>query len=293
MSSESTSIPARRKTSALSEFSALSAGILAVVIILACVSIAVYVFMMRPPLKISAVEDSAGLFSQTDEQKIAGLAKNLSSDKQINVIIVTTDNKGDAYAQDDEGSANFAKDKYKELSHSKSFKDNSGVLLLIDMENRYIYVYTYATAHAAVTNDECTAMTDSVVPLLKNQQYSAAIESLISQISNNDFFSGALVALYFLYIAGPVVIAGLVLFVVKRRRRNKITTNYVTYMDRTKTKDAGDQDTFVRKSVTVTTISSGTGISGGRGGFGGGGFGGGFGGGGFGGGSSGGGGSHF
>ena len=46
MSSESTSVQVRRKTSALSEFSVLSAGILAAVIILVVVSIAVYVFMI-------------------------------------------------------------------------------------------------------------------------------------------------------------------------------------------------------------------------------------------------------
>lgn len=289
MSSESTSVQVRRKTSALSEFSVLSAGILAAVIILVVVSIAVYVFMMRPPVKTSAVEDSAGLFSQTDKREIANLAGNLSREKQINVIVVTTTEKGGAYAQSDEGSRSFSEDKYKTLSHSQSFKDNSGVLILIDMENRYVYIYTYATAHAAVTDGECTQMTDSVIPLLKNQQYAKAIESLIAKISNNDFLSGALVAVYALYIAGPVLIAVAVIYFVGRRRRNKITTDYVTYMDRVKTHDKGDQDIFVRKSVTVTTTSSGTGISGGFGGGGGFSGGGGFGGGGM----SGGGGSHF
>ncbi len=289
MSSESTSVQVRRKTSALSEFSVLSAGILAAVIILVVVSIAVYAFMMRPPVKTSAVEDSAGLFSQTDKREIANLAGNLSREKQINVIVVTTTEKGGAYAQSDEGSRSFSEDKYKTLSHSQSFKDNSGVLILIDMENRYVYIYTYATAHAAVTDGECTQMTDSVIPLLKNQQYAKAIESLIAKISNNDFLSGALVAVYALYIAGPVLIAVAVIYFVGRRRRNKITTDYVTYMDRVKTHDKGDQDIFVRKSVTVTTTSSGTGISGGFGGGGGFSGGGGFGGGGM----SGGGGSHF
>lgn len=282
MSNETSNIPVRRKTSALSEFSVLSAGILAAVIVLAAVAVFAYIFMMRPPEKTAVVEDKAHLLTQSEENRISDLAEDLSSRKQINVVVVTTEDKGNLYAQDDSGSERFAADKYVELTKFQSYKDNSGVLILIDMENRYVYIYTYATAHAAITNSECVEMTDSVVPALKSEQYSKALESLIGQISDNDFFSGALVMVYALYIAGPLAIVALVLFIVSRRKRSKISTNYTTYMDLVNTKDTGDQDLFDHKTVTVTTTSS----SSGGGGFGGGGGGGG-------GGHSGGGGSHF
>jgi uncharacterized membrane protein YgcG len=282
MTNESANIPARRRTSALSEFSVLSAGILAVVIVFAILAVSFSLFMMRPPVKTYALEDGAGLLSKTEEKKIAGLAENLKDKKQINVIIVTTDDKGAGYVNDDEGSASFAADKYSELAHSQSFKDNSGVLILIDMQNRYVYVYTYATAHAAVSNDECLQMTANVSPLLTDAKYSPALESLIEQISDNDFFSGALVMVYVLYIAGPLAIVAVAVLIAKNKKRNKITTAYSTYLDLSKTKDTGDQDIFDHKTVTVTTTSSSSGFSGG----GGGGFSGG-------GGHSGGGGSHF
>ena len=282
MNNESSNTPVRRKTSALSEFSVLSAGILTVVVVLAVLAVFFYIFMMRPPVKTFALEDGAGLLSKTEEKKIAGLAENLKDKKQINVIIVTTDDKGAGYVNDDEGSASFAADKYSELAHSQSFKDNSGVLILIDMQNRYVYVYTYATAHAAVSNDECLQMTANVSPLLTDAKYSAAVESLIEQISDNDFFSGALVMVYVLYIAGPLVIVVVAVLIAKNKKRNKISTAYNTYLDLSKTKDTGDQDIFDHKTVAVTTTSSSSGFSGG----GGGGFSGG-------GGHSGGGGSHF
>jgi len=282
MNNESSNTPVRRKTSALSEFSVLSAGILTVVVVLAVLAVFFYIFMMRPPVKTFALEDGAGLLSKTEEKKIAGLAENLKDKKQINVIIVTTDDKGAGYVNDDEGSASFAADKYSELAHSQSFKDNSGVLILIDMQNRYVYVYTYATAHAAVSNDECLQMTANVSPLLTDAKYSAAVESLIEQISDNDFFSGALVMVYVLYIAGPLAIVAVAVLIAKNKKRNKISTAYNTYLDLSKTKDTGDQDIFDHKTVAVTTTSSSSGFSGG----GGGGFSGG-------GGHSGGGGSHF
>ena len=282
MNNESSNTPVRRKTSALSEFSVLSAGILTVVVVLAVLAVFFYIFMMRPPVKTFALEDGAGLLSKTEEKKIAGLAENLKDKKQINVIIVTTDDKGAGYVNDDEGSASFAADKYSELAHSQSFKDNSGVLILIDMQNRYVYVYTYATAHAAVSNDECLQMTANVSPLLTDAKYSAAVESLIEQISDNDFFSGALAMVYVLYIAGPLAIVTVAVLIAKNKKRNKISTAYNTYLDLSKTKDTGDQDIFDHKTVAVTTTSSSSGFSGG----GGGGFSGG-------GGHSGGGGSHF
>jgi len=280
MNNESSNIPARRKTSAMSEFSMLSAGILALVAVLAIVAVFSYVFMMRPPEKTYAVEDGADLLSQSEEERISDLARSLSGQKQINVIVVTTDDKGSGYDQNDDGSESFASDKYVELSNFKSFKDNSGVLILIDMENRYVYIYTYATAHAAVTNEECIQMTDSVVSTLQSEQYSDALESLIGQISENDFFSGALVWLYVLYIAGPIVIVTLVIWIARHNKRSKVSTTYATYLDMTNTRDTGDQDVFDHKTVTVTTTSSSSG-------------GGGFSGGGGGGGHSGGGGSHF
>lgn len=286
MNIDSTTIPARRKTSALSEFSLLSVGIILAVILLAAAGTASYIFMLQPPAKTYAMEDRADLLSPSDEKRIALLAKDLSWKKQINVIVVTTADKGAAYPQDDEGSAEFAGDKYAQLAHTKSFKDNSGVLLLLDMENRYIYVYTYGTAHVAVTNEECIEMTDLVVPSLRNGQYADAFESLISQISYNDFFSGTLVLVYALRILGPLVIITVVLLIAAHRKRNKITTDYYSYLDMSHTKDTGDQDVFDHKTVTVTTTSSSSGFSGGGGG-------GGFSGGGGGGGHSGGGGSHF
>jgi len=281
MNKKNSNIPVRRRISALSEFSALSAGILVVVAILAVFAVASYVYMLRPPVKTSALEDRADLLSESEVEDIAGLAENLSNKKQINVIVVTTSEKGGQYAYGDEGSEAFASDKYVELANGQSFKDNSGVLLLVDMENRYVYIYTYATAHAAVTNEECIQITDSVVYLLQQEQYASALESMIGQISDNDFFSGALILVYILYIIGPLAIAAIVLLIAGHKKRSKITTDYSTYLDLINTRDTGDQDVFDHKTVTVTTTSSGSGSHGGGGGGGGGG------------GHSGGGGSHF
>lgn len=283
MNNEVTNLPPRRKMSVLAEFSILSAGILVAVIALVIASVFVYIYLTQTPKKNVVIEDNAELLTQSEEREMKTLARDLSNDKDINVVIVTTDDKGVNYAQDDEGSESFAQDKYRQLSERTDFKDNSGVLLLIDMENRYVYIYTYGTAHAAVTNEECVVMTDSVVSDLGAERYAAAFQSLIGQIQNGDFFSLALVMVYVLLFLGPLVIVAIVLRIATHNKRSKITTDYSTYLDMTNTRDTGDKDVFDHKTVTVTTTSSGGGYGGGRSGGGGGG----------GGGRSGGGGSHF
>ena len=276
------------KVSALSEFSALSAGILAVVIVFALVSLALYVYMIRPPEKKVDIEDKAGLLSKDEESDLLKKAKKIRSDKQINVIIVTTDDKGSKYAYGDEGSKEFAIDKYNKLAEAIPLKDNSGIIFLVDMQNEYLYIYSYATAHAVIPDEECQAMAESVAYKFTDQEYAEGLDSLLDQLENRSFFSGALLMVYLLYIVGPIAITALVLYTVLHRRRNKITVNQATYLDPTASEANEDQDIFLRKTTSVTYASSGSGISGG--GFSGGGF---SGGGGGGGGRGGGGGAHF
>jgi len=274
------------KVSALSEFSALSAGIIVAVVIFAIVSVFAYAFMTQPPKKMVDIEDKAGLLSKEEESDLLKRAKKIRSDKQINIIIVTTDDKGSKYDYGDEGSKEFAIDKYNDLAKTIPFKDNSGIIFLIDMENRYMYIYTYATAHAVIPDEECTAMFESVQSMLTGEEYAEALDSLLDQVEDRNFVSGAFL-IYILYIVGPLAITALVVFTVLHRKRNKITVNQTTYLDPAASAENEDQDIFLRKTTSITYASSGSGISGGgfRGG-GGGGFGGG-------GGRGGGGGGHF
>lgn len=273
------------KVSALSEFSALSVGIIAAVILFTLVSLAGYIYMIRPPKKTVDIEDKAGLLSKAEESDLLKKAKKIRSEKQINVIIVTTDSKGSEYGYGDEASKNFAIARYKKLAETIPFKDNSGILFLIDMENRYLYIYTYATAHAVISDAECTSMAKGVASELTAKKYAEGLDTLLDQVENRSFFSGALLLVYILFIVGPLVITAVVLFIVLHHKRNKVTVNQKTYLDPTLAAINEDQNIVLRKTTSVTYASSGSGISGG--GFGGGGGGGG------GGGRGGGGGAHF
>lgn len=268
MSKTSTHNP--RKVSALSEFSALSAGIIIAIIVFSIFAVTFYVYMMRPPEKTYAIEDSADLLTDDDETRLKNMAGELSGKKQMNVIIITTADKGYSYENSDEGSEQFAADKYWELSGAKSFKDNSGVLMMIDMQNRYVYIYTYASAHAAISDDECEEMAYSVVGLLKDMRYGDALASLMNQIYSTSAVGGTLVFIYLLYILGPIGLTSLIIFLVTRHRRSKLTTDYSTYIDTGNCRDTGDEDKFTHKTTSVTTRSSGGGGHSGGGGGGGG-----------------------
>lgn len=276
------------KVSALSEFSALSVGIIVAMFFFALASLAGYIYMTQPPKKTVDIEDKADLLSQEEESDLLRKAKKIRSEKKINVIIVTTAEKGSNYAYGDDGSAAFAIDKYKKLAKTIWLKDNSGIIFLIDMENRYLYIYTYATAHGVIPDTECKSMAESVADRFTNEEYAEGLDSLLDQVDNRTFFSCTLLFVFLFNIIGPLVITAIVLFIVLHRKRNKITVNQSTYLDPAASRENEDQDLFLRKTTTVTYASGGSGVSGGgfRGG-GGGGFSGG------GGGRGGGGGAHF
>lgn len=260
----------KRKVSALSEFSALSAGIVTVLLILFVFSVAFYIWSAIPPSKTYKVEDDAHLFSASEEKAILSQARRISRDKDINVMIVTTDDKGSGYDWSEEGSAEFAQDKFKELTKFKTFRDNSGVLILIDMEYRFFYICTFGTAKASITNGECTDIYESMLPELQSDEFAEAVEGSLDQVEDHEFFSGLLVFTYASFIVGPLLIVFLVLWILSHKRRTKVTVTHKTYFDSGSTTNVEDQDIFERKTVTVTTSSSGSGISGG--GFSGGGF---------------------
>jgi len=281
----------KRKLSIFSELSALSAVVVGLLIIGALLSLAFYIWMAVPPGKVYKVADYADLYTEEEKDELLSVMKSISRKKDINVMVVTVADKGSDYATySDSASADYAEDKFRELTGFETFRDNSGVLILHDTSHRYFYIATYGTAKASITNSECVEITGRQVPLLREGDNAEAVMQSLEEIKAHNFGSGLLLFTYTSFVVGPILIVALVLWIMAHRKRTKITVNYKTYYDAKNSEILGDEDIFERQKVSVTYHSSGS--SGGFSGGGGGGFSGGGGGGG-GGGSFGGGGSHY
>ena len=276
------------KLSIWSELSGASIGVGIGLIAIVIVAICFYIFMNLSPAKKVRIDDYAEVFSEAEEKELKDLASRLSSDKDINVVVVTTRNKGDGYSNSDADCTRFAGDYYMRNVNTVPLQNNSGVCILVDLTidedgQRYFWLYTYGTAHFAVSDDNCQNLFYRNKELLGKKQYAAAIGNILDSLGNYNYKGyGAIV---FFTIIIPLLAALLITKLSTPSRRLDPVPGPSTYMISDKNAVTGT-DVFKRKTVVRMESSS-------SGGGGGGGFSGGGGGGGGGGGFSGGGGGRF
>ena len=100
------------KLSVLSELNGASIGVGIALICIIIAGIVFYVFMNLSPKKTVKVVDDAGLFTSEEFDNIEDAAKKLSKEKDINVVIVTTKDKGSKYSNSDADEKRFSEDYY-------------------------------------------------------------------------------------------------------------------------------------------------------------------------------------
>jgi len=148
-------------------------------------------------------------------------------------------------------------------------------MIYIDVQERYFYIFTYGTAHASITNSECEEIFQSVKVRLANDDFGGAAIASIKRVQNHNFTSGLLILTYLGMYILPVVLALLIVLWIMKKRKKIPTTNSSTYLDHNNSEVYQNSDTFSRKTVSVTYVSTsssgGGGFSGGGGGGGGGG----------------------
>ena len=180
------------KLSIWSELSGASIGIGIGLLVLIIVAIAFYVFMNLSPAKKIKVDDSAEIFSESEEEEISRLAAKLSAMKDINVVIVTTRHKGAGYSNSDADCQKFAGDYYMKNVNTVPLQNNSGICILVDLSidedgQRFFWLYTYGTAHFAVSDDECQELFYKNKELLGRGEYGTAISNILNKLDNYDY----------------------------------------------------------------------------------------------------------
>lgn len=275
---------AGQKLSVMSELSGASIGIGIALIAIIIVSLAFYVFMNLSPKKSVKVVDDAGIFTSDELERITDAAEMLSKKKDINVVVVTTRDKGAGYTNEDDDEVRFAEDFYNDSITSVPLQNNSGVCILIDLTldydgGRFFWLYTYGTAHFAVDDDDCYSIFRNNLDLLSFGQYGAAVENIIAKLNDFSYKSYGAIVIFTMVI--PVVLALFIANVATPKRKLDPRPPMYTYgtpINRMIKK----VDTYKNKRVIHhESSSSGGGFFGGGGGGSSGGGGGGFSGGGF------------
>lgn len=248
-----------------------AASVLLIVLVIGC--FAFYAFMSSSPSKKIVVEDDADIFTSSEIDELEDLARSLSRDKDINVVIVTTRDKGRGYSDSDEDCARFAGDYYANRCIRTSLVNNSGICIFIDLTQdypggRFFWIYTYGTAFFAIDDDECTRLFNEQRSELTSGDYYGAVKYIIRELKGFDYSSTAPLTFFCLII--PAGLALLVTMIATSAKPLDKKPESQRYID-------GKPDIKLTDRVTKTQkirheSSSGGGISSGGGGFSGGGF---------------------
>lgn len=122
------------------------------------------------------VLDNAGLFSESEQTEINGLAENLANLTGADVLVLTvSDAKGKTARQ-------VADDFYYENSRGTG-ADKSGILYLIDMDNREAYIYTKGEMLAYFNDARVSVTLDDVAPFLAEADYAGSARKFFETVN--------------------------------------------------------------------------------------------------------------
>lgn len=258
-----------QKLSIWSELSGASVGVGIGLLVLVIFAIVFYVFMNLSPAKKVRVDDYAEIFSEEEESRLGELAARLSADKDINVVIVTTRNKGDGYTNSDHDCEKYAGDYYMRNVNTVPLQNNSGVCILVDLSidedgQRFFWLYTYGTAHFAVSDDNCSSLFYNNKELLGRKEYAHALSNILEKLG--DYSYKGYGSIVFFTIIIPILAALLITKLATPSRKLDPVPAMSTYKVRDPNQDILKTDTFKYSTVVHLESSSGGGFSGGGGG---------------------------
>lgn len=212
--------------------------------------------LSKSPIYASGVclDDGAGLFSDKEEyQSITRALQQVREENKIDIVIVTVNGTGSKspkrFADDylDEGGYGFG-------------AENNGILLLIDMAGREIYISTKGTtALESFSDRRIDEMLDDVADALKDEDY---VQSARVFIRGVDRYMGTdpdervrepLTVPGILFRLGIAVIAGLASSVILwliLRRGTPVAVSAGDYLLEDTVRITGQEDRFIN---TVTT----------------------------------------
>lgn len=225
-------------------------------------------FCLTPALAAAKhkVVDKAGLLEHADtlEQRAEEMSKAYQSD----IILLTIDSNHGKTSMD------YADDYFDQ--HGCGYgEDNTGILLLIDMDARTCWISTCGKAIDLFTDARIDSMLDKIVPKLSDGDYDGACTEFLNQVrsyyrqlyppsfSERALESAKRLPVYLLVGAGVGLVVTLILVACNRTKKR---ASGATYAVENGFALSQQQDRFVNVVHTSHVINTGSGGSGRSGG---------------------------
>lgn len=217
------------------------------------------------------VYDRAGILREDEIEHLEKLARELSADREIAFIILTTDDTGGQYIRD---YLSFFVDNNR-VGYESSV--GSTAIIGIDLFNRDVYIEGFGKAETYVDEERIYKIIEKVTPYLSNGDYEQAFETFLKQAH---YYSGfkpgfnpdsIFHKLWFQLIIA-LSVSGIVVGIMVSSRGGKVTVDNNTYIDSDHSGVTSSKDRYVTTTISKVRKPQNDSGGGGGGGFSGGGF---------------------
>ncbi len=196
------------------------------------------------------VYDYAELLSDSEEREITEKLVETSKETKLDLVVVTTnDTQG-------KSTSLYADDFYDDNGFGYDKKYGDGVLLLIDMEHREVFISTAGDAISRVSDSDVEDILDEIAPFLTNESYMQAVEEFIEGIDDIDDNA-------FTYLRNPIIsllialaVAGVAVFIMGMSSKTKVTVGSTTYLEGGRIKLGARIDHFTHTTTTRRKIEN-------------------------------------
>ena len=209
------------------------------------------------------VYDEAGLFSQTEARTILDKAYEITENSDIFVITVSENPYGDSES---------ASDKLCDWYCTQNSRSDNCVIFMIDMDTRYVLVYSSGNAQNDFDTDTCDEIANNVFDYAHDKDYdNCALEALqeIKDVYNNIAISRTMQPISNFFIA--FVLGFVIMYLVALSKSKVRTTSDNEMLKYAVINFAANNPKDIVTGTTKTYCPRSSGSGGGRSGGGGGG----------------------
>ena len=212
-------------------------------------------FIAYTPNPVNVV-DHVGYLTDNEIQQLQARIDKIKDRYKLDVVIVITDNTNG------KSSMKYADDYYDYNDYGVDDKD-SGLLMLINMQDREVWISTHARAIDIYTDSRISGMVNGITSYLSNGYYydacNAFIDDVIKYAKYSDTSYGGKVSRMLkswpVYVI-PLVISIVSTLVITGNSKGEVTTSTRTYEEAGSFTLTQNTDMYLRETTTRTKIQS-------------------------------------
>lgn len=211
------------------------------------------------------VDDTLNLLTEEQVKELQSLIEKTSLEQNLDLSVVITDQT------EGKSSRDFADD-YYDFNGFGVGEDYSGLLLLINMQDREVWISTTGRAIDIFTDARIDTMVNAITGFLSDGNYNQACTEFVNQVGNYatqgvppgqyrintdpvSYMERVMRQIQspLVYII-PLVIAIIATVLASLSSKGKVTINNRTYEEKDSFQLLGTKDEFIRESITQVKI---------------------------------------